>query len=430
MLSGRDPAIAGLRPVFERFYIELAASAVGRQTVKRKDVRMDAAMTLQEKTARESAGRLDYVDIAKGFMILAVVLSHAWFADSDILGDYLPFSMPVFFFLSGYTYKPGRGYWKNILKRVVALLLPYFLFCTVWNLFLPVYAGLVRQISPFAFVPTKASLWIAVLKADALNMSMCTPMWFLVSLFTASILFFLVADKTRNSLLRTVIAMAVLVAVTLGIEMMKRAKGIDPMVSGALPWFVDLAPYAAALMLFGAWCGGKRVFEKLNAKNIIIGLVLLAVSEALNRVFWGSARTSVAQYIEGGAWYGVLTALVIAVSGCIGTLCVSRLLQPVPILRQVFSWLGRNSLWILCIHYCFIMLVELWIYTKGLLSNSLLDVVSFQLYGFGRVVDTPRDIAIKIAVALVSIGVSAIYALIHNAVKRKVRAARAAKANA
>ena len=96
--------------------------------------------------------------------------------------------------------------------------------------------------------------------------------------------------------------------------------------------------------------------------------------------------------------------------------------------RQIFSWLGRNSLWILCIHYCFIMLVELWIYTKGLLSNSLLDVVSFQLYGFGRVVDTPRDIAIKIAVAVVSIGVSAVYALIHNAVKRKIRAARAAKA--
>ena len=387
---------------------------------------METATTLQETTARESGGRLDYVDIAKGMMILAVVLSHAWFADSDILGDWLPFSMPVFFFLSGYTYKPGRGYGRNLWKRVLTLLVPYFLFCSVWNLFLPVYVSLVRQITPFAFTPTKASLWIAVLKADALNMSMCTPMWFLVSLFTASVLFFLVADKTRDSLLWTLVAMAVLVAATIGIEFIKRSKGLDPMVNGSLPWFVDLAPYAAALMLFGAWCGTKRVFEKLDAKVIVIGLVLLIASEVLNKLFWGSARTSVVQYIEGGAWYGVLTALVIALTGCIGTLCVARLLQPVPVIRKIFTWLGRNSLWILCIHYCFIMLVELWIYTKGLLSNSLLDVVTFQLYGFGHVVDTPKDIVIKIAVALLSIGVCGFYALIHNAVKRRIKAARAA----
>ncbi len=382
---------------------------------------MDTAMTLQEKTARENGGRLDYVDIAKGFMILAVVLSHAWFVDSDLLGNWLPFSMPVFFFLSGYTYKPGRGYWKNILKRVVALLLPYFIFCAVCNCFFPVYAGLVKKISmmSYGFLPSRADLWIAVLKADALGMLMSTPMWFLVSLFTASILFFAVADKTRDSLKWTVVAVVVLLAVTFGIELVKKEQ---------LPWYVDLASYAAALMLLGAYCGGRGLYRTLSVKNVIVGLVLLVASEVLNRVFWGSARTSVVHYIEPAAWYGVFTGFVIAVTGCIGSLCVARLLQEVPGVKQVLKWLGRNSLWILCIHYCFIMLVELWLYTKGQLSNNLLDVVSFQLYGFGRVVDTPKDFAIKIAVAVVSIGVSGVYALIHNAVKRKLKAMRAAKA--
>ena len=73
-------------------------------------------------------------------------------------------------------------------------------------------------------------------------------------------------------------------------------------------------------------------------------------------------------------------------------------------------------------HYCFIMLVELWLYTKGQLSNSLLDVVSSQLYGYPVTPDKPKDIVIKIAVALVSIGVSAVYALAHNAVKRRAKA--------
>ncbi len=361
--------------------------------------------------------RLDYVDIAKGMMILAVVFSHAWFANSDILGDYLPFSMPVFFFLSGFTFRPGRSYGTNLGRRVVSLLFPYLIFCAVCNLFFPVYAGLVKRISmmSYAYLPKKAALWLAVLKVDPLGMLMSTPMWFLASLFTASILFFALAERTRESLWKTLAAVAVLVAAAIAIDLVKK---------GQLPWFVDLAPYAAALMLLGAYCGGRKLYGKLSAVGVIAGLVLLAAAEALNRVFPGSARTSVVQYIDSGAWYGVLTAFVIAVAGSVGTLCVARLLQPVPVVRGVFRWLGRNSLWILCIHYCFIMLAELWIYTKGQLSNSLLDVVSSQLYGMPVAPDKPKDIAIKCAVALVSIGVSAVYALAHSAVKRRLREKR------
>ena len=358
--------------------------------------------------------RLDYVDVAKGMMILAVVLSHAWFANSDILGDFLPFSMPVFFFLSGYTYKPGRGFRRNLWKRVLGLLVPYALFCAVCNLFFPVYAGLVKQISmmSYTYLPKQGALWLAVLKADALNMLMCTPMWFLVALFTASLIFFALVERTRKSLKKTVIASVLLVAATVVIELVK---------TGTLVWFVDLAPYAAALMLIGAYCGEKKLYLKPGAKWIVIGLVLLAAAEVLNIVFYGSARTSVVEYIENGAWYGVLTAFVIAVTGCIGSLCIARLVDLVPVINKVFRWLGRNSLWILCIHYCFIMLVELWLYTKGCLSNSILDVVSSQLFGYPVAPDTAKDIVIKIAVAVVSIGVSAVYVLAHNAIKKRIK---------
>ena len=372
-------------------------------------------MTTQKTPAlSENRTRLDFVDVAKGMMILAVVLSHAWFANSDILGDYLPFSMPVFFFLSGYTWKPGRSYGTNLGRRVVSLLFPYFIFCAICNLFFPVYAGLVKRISmmSYTYLPSKGALWLAVLKVDALNMLMSTPMWFLGGLFTASILFFAIVDRTRDRLCKLLIAVAVLVGIAVGIDLIKKS---------TLPWFIDLAPYAAALMLLGAYCGERKLYVKLNALWVVIGLVLLAAAEALNRVFPGSARTSIVQYIEGGAWYGVLTAFVIAVTGCIGTLCVARLVDLIPGVNKAFRWLGRNSLWILCIHYCFIMLVELWLYTKGILSNSLLDVVSSQLYGTPVKPDKPGDIAIKIAVALVSIGVSALYAALHNAAKRKAK---------
>ncbi len=375
-------------------------------------------MTLQ-KTAEMPAGkmRLDYVDVAKGMMILAVVLSHAWFANSDILGDFLPFSMPVFFFLSGFTYKPGRSYGVNIRRRAVSLLLPYFIFCAICNLFFPVYGNLVKQISmmSYTYLPTKGALWLAIFKADALNMLMSTPMWFLAALFTASLIFFALVEWTRKSLKRTVIICVLLVAATVVIELLKK---------GTLPWFIDLAPYAAALMLLGAYFGEKKLYGKLGALWIVIGLILLAAAEVLNRVFPGSARTSVVEYIESGVWYGVLTAFVIAVAGCIGTLLVARLVDFVPVVNKVFRWLGRNSLWILCIHYCFIMLVELWLFTKGCMSNSLLDVVSSQLFGYPVKPDTPKDILIKIGVAVISILLSAVFVVIRGAVMKRIKGNR------
>ena len=98
----------------------------------------------------------------------------------------------------------------------------------------------------------------------------------------------------------------------------------------------------------------------------------------------------------------------------------------IPVVRRIFIWLGQNSIWILCIHYCAIMLMELYLYNHKVLSNSIMDVVAVELFGFGKVTDKPKDVAVKVAVALVSIGLSAIYALIHKSVKKAIKSRKAA----
>ena len=89
--------------------------------------------------------------------------------------------------------------------------------------------------------------------------------------------------------------------------------------------------------------------------------------------------------------------------------------------------MGRNSIWILCIHYCVIMLVELKIYNMGYLTTSIIDIITKEMFGYGFVIDKPRDVVIKVCVAIFSILVSGVYAVIHNFVKEKIKAARAAK---
>lgn len=363
----------------------------------------------QSETLTPVKSRYDAVDIAKGILIIAVVLSHAWFAKSKLLANYFPYSMPAFFFLSGYTYKEGRGYFVNIGRRFVRLVIPYICFGAVCNLFYPLYMKLSMQfIMPGAY----KAVWIASAKADAINMLMSTPMWFLAALFTASIIFYLIVKFTHKSLGKTIIFTVILLAAALVIDIYKKA---------VLPWFIDLAPYAVAFMLIGAYCGEKQYFSKLSLKSIVIGVVLLAFSYVMNHFFPGSAKTSVVTYIEPKAWYGVLTAFCVAFGGSIGILAIAGLVDKIPVLRKILIWAGRNSIWILCIHYCVIMLVELYLFNHHQLTNSIMQVVAAELFGYGKVVDTTKDIFVKILVAVFSIGVSAIYAIIHNSIKKLLK---------
>ncbi len=378
---------------------------------------MEETITLSEPlaaTGEKKRTRLYSVDIAKGILILEVVLGHAWFAKAGAVNQWFPYSMPAFFLLAGYVYKPGRTYLQNMGRRVLQLLVPYVLFSIFCNLLYPVYAELAK-------VPPDPSamknLWIACLKSDAFNMLMSTPMWFLTSLFTASIVFFALVDRVRKSLLWTAVCAVILLGLTVVIEIVKKGAFV--------PWHLDYALFGCAMMLMGAYFGQRGLFTKFSVKNLILGIVLLAACMGLNEVF-PNGKTSVVQYITTGELYGVGTNFVISLMGSIGLLCVCTLLEKIPVFRPVFCWLGRSSLWILCIHYAAIMIIELWLFNHKVLSNSIIQVIMKEMYGWGLVRDTTKDIIVKVLVAFASIGIGGIYAVIHNAVKKAIKSKRAA----
>lgn len=87
----------------------------------------------------------------KGLMALLIILSHsAWAGKFTIWGyslagyNYLP--VGIFFFLSGFglfeQYKKGKDF--KFLKKAFTLLLPYWILCGLWYLFLQIGAGAVN----------------------------------------------------------------------------------------------------------------------------------------------------------------------------------------------------------------------------------------------------------------------------------------------
>ena len=69
--------------------------------------------------------RLEYLDVAKFFLILSVVVYHSYIPNKEYIGW---FQLPGFFFISGVLHKqPGNNRLKTFLKnKTIGLLQPYF----------------------------------------------------------------------------------------------------------------------------------------------------------------------------------------------------------------------------------------------------------------------------------------------------------------
>lgn len=136
--------------------------------------------------------RLSYVDSVKGIGIILVMLGHVYQVPTPIHDIIYGFHMPLFFVLSGYVYHHARYSGETlgayIKKRAKNYLLPYYLFAFInlvlvimWRTLLMDQSVTARQIGSYL-------AGILYCRSDMVHMPNCTPIWFLMSLFFASIL--------------------------------------------------------------------------------------------------------------------------------------------------------------------------------------------------------------------------------------------------
>jgi acyltransferase len=274
--------------------------------------------------------RLDWVDTAKGMGIILVVMQHTAL-DYNRVGTFInSFHMPLFFFLSGFFFMPGKysGFRSFASKKAGSLLLPYFIFAALsYGYFLLRYsfgsAGYYKDLNLYQEL---AGILYSAGTREWMDFNL--PLWFLTCLFVTEIMFY-----GMKRLFQSKIRLAGALAVC---SLIGYADGLwNPY---KLPWGIDVAFTAAAF--FGAGHLLRDAVAVLIAKPIWFRLLAAAVMLGVNI---GCTLEPVNLNMKRhGLYYDFYLSAFAGVAACL-------------LLASVIRWgpltyLGRNALLIMACH--------------------------------------------------------------------------------
>lgn len=324
-------------------------------------------------TAPLEEKKRDYAqDIAKGIGILLVMFVHIfdypkWYEIiMAITGVWL---MPFFFTLSGYYYHPGaRKPSESIRRRTKQLLKPYFIYSgviwlctTVYNLITTTQGfgealwANVKQYLTFLFSRNSLVLFGLAEKSMAPVADPSTgisftgitvPFWFIMMMFMADVIFFLIADFALSKIKRFISVTSALVLCTFLLNVLVDAIGFG------LPWNIQNVPMAVALMLVGAMFGQSKLLSKDYTKPkwmVINSIAVLAIIALIQWQFPGAGAFAGGVFIFFGA-VEVFPCVLFGIAAPFMVVSFSRLLEKIPVLNKALIWVGLRTLPILLVH--------------------------------------------------------------------------------
>ena len=212
--------------------------------------------------------RLQYVDALKGIGILWIIFYHLTAAGSFktyVLNPLMELFLVLFFFFSGYFYRPNKApIGKNIGKRAVSLLVPFVVYALLFWGIGTIYLTATNQ-APFMetlgclrnfFV---GAIWNRDIQGwfnwDYYSLGKrylyLADFWFLLAMFFSSVIFFLIIDKILKK-----------APITLGVVVLCFAlTGVCVGLHFTLPYNLHMVPYWTAFMVLGAFVGNRKLIE-------------------------------------------------------------------------------------------------------------------------------------------------------------------------
>ncbi|MGP4078994.1 acyltransferase family protein [Pseudalkalibacillus sp. R45] len=278
------------------------------------------------------SNRINWIDTAKGIGILSVVLGHSVMEISLFL---YWFHMPLFFFLSGFLYKPNDQF---IIKKFSVLLIPYLTFFLIITGIryldegVPTFEGFMKDGLNLLYGGEVLSGYYGVF-------------WFVTCLFALSIAYHLIFQKIKSwKVWLGIIGMCYL----LSYEYSLYLKDLTVM------WNVDVVLYAIVFYALGHIY--KRFKQTINTYSlhltffslIVIGGALLA---HLNNSMYYRLDMKSQLYNHFGL------DLILPLSCIIILITISKFLSQYKVSFIILNTLGTASLTIMYLHLVFLIIL-------------------------------------------------------------------------
>lgn len=286
-----------------------------------------------------STQRIEYLDLAKGFCILLVVLYHITFAyrvEMPCSAFFKAIRLPLYFFLSGCFFKAYGGFGDFLRRKTNKLLIPFIAWFVLLSVLLPyLYTILGIRIFYVSDIP----LFYNVLQLYRQETFLTASIWFLLCLFEVNILFYIIhiiADRMRERLqLIAIISLSCLCGLCGLLLSYLRVN---------IPFFLDSALSAMPFFAFGYLCFRQTELLQPCRYDRLIPIAVLLLGLFL--FFCAGTFTLRTNSIRGLCNY--LAFYPCGFAGALLVVLLSKWIKRIPVIR----WWGRYSIIILVTHDC------------------------------------------------------------------------------
>lgn len=276
--------------------------------------------------------RITWVDASKGIGIFLVVIGHTMI-DNSYRAEIFSFHMPLFFFLSGYLFsvKKYKNFRGVFLAKCKSLLVPYICFSVISIILSRILIH--QHIDIATFIKT-----FILSKRNSIYYD--DPLWFLTSLFTIEMMYYLLKKYLKNNYLLFAI---VLILAYFSVTRLYVLQG-----KNILPWSFDQSLY---FILY--FCLGNLVRERGLLKNnlkkskILIGFSFIYIFFYFSSPLYSKLLNSLHVYLH--VSMNIVTFLNVVLWALIAISFVIYLSQFVSYINYI-NFLGKNSLIIFALH--------------------------------------------------------------------------------
>lgn len=268
--------------------------------------------------------RIKYIDVLRGVAMILVLIGHN---DTSLTNYIYSFHMPVFFFISGLTFKNYSSTFKEFIKkRFKSLMIPYF------TLALLLY---------FFWIPLMHFQGIVLYKEDIIrnfigifycqgiaNMAWGLQLWFLPCLFVTSIVFYFIARINQRFL------MLILIILTSGIGFL-----LTDVFKTKFLWSFDIALVGVLFYGVGFLLKGKLNAYRFKIVDCIYIFIALVVFIAFNKLN-GRVDMYSSQYND------IFLFIINSFLGIYIITIISKLIKH----EEIIRFIGANTITILAFH--------------------------------------------------------------------------------